>query len=129
MNGKQDNSSPSEVREFVIDWLRKELVWPAPGYPMVQLNREEILRPQDPPRYRYGCGILFPLGVRYSGGDPVEPEEVEGIRIANEVDPANGSAGADDGQEQGAEPASDGTTVEPEPEVNATDQPGTKQLE
>jgi hypothetical protein len=85
--------------------------------------------PTGPPRYRYGCGILFPLGVRYSGGDPVEPEEVEGIRIANEIDPANGSAGADDGQEQGAEPASDGTTVEPEPEVNATVQPGTKQLE
>jgi hypothetical protein len=48
MNGKQDNSSPSAVREFVIDWLRKELIWPAPGYPMVQLNREEILGPQDP---------------------------------------------------------------------------------
>jgi hypothetical protein len=72
MNDTQESSSPSKVRDFVVDWLRKELVGPAPGYPMVQLNGEEILRPQDPPRYRYGCGILFPQGVRYSGGEPID---------------------------------------------------------
>jgi hypothetical protein len=85
--------------------------------------------PSQPPQQAKMLRERLADGVRYSGGDPVEPEEVEGIRIANEIDPANGSAGAGDGQEQGAEPASDGTTVEPEPEVNATVQPGTKQLE
>jgi hypothetical protein len=53
----------AEVRDGIIEWLRRELVGPAPGHPFMQLNREEILRPQDPPRYRYACGILFPNGV------------------------------------------------------------------
>jgi len=48
------------VREHIVDFLRRELVGPAPGFPAVQLNGDEILRPQDPPRQRYGAGILFP---------------------------------------------------------------------
>ena len=31
------------------------------------LNGEEILRPQDRPKMRYGAGILFPNGMTYSG--------------------------------------------------------------
>src|SRR5215510_13558862 len=50
-----------ETRDSIIDYLRKELVGPSPGFPAVQLNREEILRPQDPPRLRYSAGVLFPL--------------------------------------------------------------------
>lgn len=48
------------ARDFIVDFLKKELVGPAPGYPATQLNKEEILRPQDYPRQRYGAGILFP---------------------------------------------------------------------
>lgn len=33
---------------------------PSPLLPDVQTNGEEILRPQDPPRQRYGAGVLFP---------------------------------------------------------------------
>lgn len=51
------------VRRFIVDFLRRELIGPDPGLPAVQLNREEILRPQDPPRLRYGAGVLFPAAA------------------------------------------------------------------
>ncbi len=50
-----------EVREQIIEYLERELVGPAPGFPAMQLNKEEILRPQDPPRLRYSAGMLFPM--------------------------------------------------------------------
>lgn len=54
-------SETLDTREFIVDLLRKELVGPSPGYPAVQLDGQEILRAQDPPRQRYGAGILFPM--------------------------------------------------------------------
>jgi len=48
------------VRSELVDFLRRELIGPDPGLPAQQLNREEILRPQDPPRLRYSAGVLFP---------------------------------------------------------------------
>ena len=48
------------VRGEIVDFLRRELIGPDPGLPAQQLNREEILRPQDPPRLRYSAGVLFP---------------------------------------------------------------------
>ncbi len=48
------------THRFILDFLRKELVGPSPGYPAVQIDRQEILRAQYPPRQRYGAGILFP---------------------------------------------------------------------
>lgn len=68
----------------MIDSLRRELVGPSPGFPLVQTNGEEILRPQDPPRYRYSCGILFPRGVTYSGSLSAA-EEAAGIDTAEDV--------------------------------------------
>ena len=50
-----------EARNFIVDFLRKELVGPSPGFPAIQLDGQEILRAQDPPRQRYGAGILFPM--------------------------------------------------------------------
>ena len=50
-----------DARNFIVDFLRKELVGPSPGYPAIQLDGEEILRPQDPPRQRYSAGVLFPM--------------------------------------------------------------------
>jgi len=59
-----------EVRRFLIERLRAELVGPDPGLPAVQsgvfepsLQGEEILRQEDPPRIRYGAGVLFPRQV------------------------------------------------------------------
>jgi hypothetical protein len=48
------------ARDEVIKFLKEELVGPRPGLPFVQLNKEEVLFPEDPPRLRYGVGILFP---------------------------------------------------------------------
>src|SRR5947209_20574308 len=50
----------TKVRDEIVDFLRRELIGPDPGFPAQQLNREEILRPQDPPRLRYSAGVLFP---------------------------------------------------------------------
>lgn len=72
--GKQAKDA-RETRDAILEMLRRELVGPSPGYPAVQINREEILRAQDPPRYRYACGILFPQGVTYSGALDAREEE------------------------------------------------------
>src|SRR5262245_6906808 len=83
-----------ETRDGIIEWLRRELVGPCPGHPFMQLNREEILRPQDPPRYRYACGILFPNGVAYSGSEGAAEEEREAIETAPAVDPSEQAVAA-----------------------------------
>ena len=56
----------------------KELVGPSPGHPAIQINGEEILRPQDPPRQRYSAGILFPMRAPVLSQD----ENAEGEDIA-----------------------------------------------
>ena len=47
-----------DARKEIIEFLTRELIGPAPGFPAVQLDKEEILRAQDPPRLRYSAGIL-----------------------------------------------------------------------
>lgn len=54
-------SETIEARNFIVDFLRKEIVGPSPGYPAVQIDGQEILREQDPPRQRYSAGVLFPM--------------------------------------------------------------------
>lgn len=86
-----------DVRDHLVDSLKRELIGPDPGRPAMQwhgpgspLNGEEILRPQDRPRMRYGAGILFPNGMTYSGlldstldlpesSDSVVPNEPDAI--------------------------------------------------
>lgn len=64
------------LRSDIVQILHDELVGPRPGLPMVQLNREEILSPQDPPRLRYGAGILFP------SARPLEDQEDDAAAAA-----------------------------------------------
>ena len=95
--------SPSQVRDFIIDWLRWEMVGPAPDFPKMQVNPtgEEVLRGQDPPRHRYGCGILFPRGVNYSAALDADDEELNGIAAAEAVDEGgNGAEDEDEGETQ-----------------------------
>jgi len=47
------------MREQLFDFLKRELIGPDPVPPFVQDNGEEILI-NEPPRLRYGAGILFP---------------------------------------------------------------------
>ena len=64
-----------EVRDFILDFLRKELVGPSPLPDQQQENGEEILRPQDPPRQRYGAGILFPQQSMVNNHEMTEEDE------------------------------------------------------
>jgi len=63
------------ARDFVVDFLRRELVGPSPGHPAIQIDGEEILRPQDPPRQRYGAGILFPMRAQVISQDETAADE------------------------------------------------------
>jgi len=88
--------SAREVRDHIIDALRQELIGPSPGYPLVQVNGEEILRQQDPPRYRYSAGILSPTGVIFSStldatdeaGDIDASDTMGDERVGGEADAA-----------------------------------------
>ena len=90
------------ARDYILDFLRKELVGPSPLPPEVQENGEEILRPQDPPRQRYGAGVLFPSRSQVSSHDEAAADEEDspeadspepaGI-LENPVDTDGGGAG------------------------------------
>ena len=47
------------MREDIIKFIKKELIGPDPVKPHIQENGEEILL-NEPPRLRYGAGVLFP---------------------------------------------------------------------
>ncbi len=63
------------ARDFILDFLRKELVGPSPLPLNVQPDEEEILRPQDPPRQRYGAGVLFPVRSQVPSQDETAADE------------------------------------------------------
>jgi len=65
----------TRVRDELIDALRRELVGPAPGFPAMQLNGEELLHPDDPPTVRYGAGILFPARIPQLPADTSDAAE------------------------------------------------------
>jgi len=66
------------LRDEITQFLHGELVGPRPGLPMVQLDGEEVLPPQDPPRLRYGAGILFP------SARPLDDQEDDDATANNE---------------------------------------------
>ena len=63
-----------KARKFIVDFLRKEIVGPTPGDPDVQLD-EKILRTQDPPRKRYGAGVLFPIRAQVLRQEEMSTDE------------------------------------------------------
>lgn len=65
------------MRNEIVDFLRRELIGPDPGFPAQQLDGEEILRPQDPPRLRYSAGVLFPRKAEVSIAESATEREVE----------------------------------------------------
>ena len=88
----------AQVRSEIVDFLRRELIGPDPGFPAQQLNREEILRPQDPPRLRYSAGVLFPRKADVAVAEAATEEEVESessaVSVAEGLD--NEDAGLSD---------------------------------
>ncbi|MCZ2076103.1 MAG: hypothetical protein LC130_14020 [Bryobacterales bacterium] len=85
-----------EARDAIIKYLRSELIGPSPGFPAMQLNREEILRPQDPPRLRYSAGILFPLRT----GLPSQLEVREDVAEVTEAAPVEDAGGPETAPEE-----------------------------
>lgn len=88
----------AEVRSDILDFLSRELIGPDPGFPAQQLNREEILRPQDPPRLRYSAGVLFPRKAAVAQAE--NSTEIESDAAASEVaegeEPDNDDTGLGD---------------------------------
>ena len=80
----------AQVRSEIISFLRRELIGPDPGYPAQQLDREEILRPQDPPRLRYSAGVLFPPKAAVALAENATEKETEaeasGVSEGNEIE-------------------------------------------
>ena len=73
------------MRDQIIDFLRAELIGPDPIPPDVQDNGEEILI-TDPPRLRYGAGVLFPQGVSTEKSEDVESAESTGFEVEIETE-------------------------------------------
>lgn len=62
------------MREEILDFIKREIIGPDPIKPHIQENGEEILL-NEPPRLRYGAGILFPKTSSVEKIDPTTSEE------------------------------------------------------
>lgn len=62
------------MRDDIIKFIKKELIGPDPIKPHVQENGEEILL-NEPPRLRYGAGVLFPRAATFVKADSTTSEE------------------------------------------------------
>lgn len=62
------------MREEIIEFLKRELIGPDPVPPLIQENGEEILT-NEPPRLRYGAGILFPQATLNLESDATDEKE------------------------------------------------------
>ncbi|WP_264511640.1 helicase-related protein [Flavobacterium sp. N1719] len=62
------------MREDILNFIKRELIGPDPIKPHLQENGEEILF-NEPPRLRYGAGILFPKAAFFDLADSTSTEE------------------------------------------------------
>ncbi|HRT89580.1 MAG TPA: helicase-related protein [Bacteroidales bacterium] len=62
------------MREDILNFIKRELIGPDPIKPHIQENGEEILL-NEPPRLRYGAGVLFPRAVTFEKVDSTTTEE------------------------------------------------------
>lgn len=62
------------MRENILNFITKEIIGPDPIKPHVQTNGEEILI-NEPPRLRYGAGILFPKAATFEKADSTTADE------------------------------------------------------
>lgn len=62
------------MRENILNFIKRELIGPDPVKPHVQANGEEILI-NEPPRLRYGAGILFPKAATFEKTDTTTADE------------------------------------------------------
>ncbi|HVD99972.1 MAG TPA: helicase-related protein [Cytophagaceae bacterium] len=62
------------MRTNILKFIKKELIGPDPVKPHIQENGEEILI-NEPPRLRYGAGVLFPKAALVKKLDATTKEE------------------------------------------------------
>lgn len=62
------------MRDDILKFIKKELIGPDPVKPHIQANGEEILI-NEPPRLRYGAGVLFPRASVIEKLDSTSNEE------------------------------------------------------
>lgn len=62
------------MRDDILKFIKKELIGPDPIKPHIQENGEEILL-NEPPRLRYGAGVLFPRAATFVKADSTTSEE------------------------------------------------------
>ena len=62
------------MRDDILKFIKKELIGPDPIKPHIQENGEEILL-NEPPRLRYGTGVLFPRAATFEKADSTTSEE------------------------------------------------------
>lgn len=78
------------MREKILDFIKRELIGPDPILPHIQENGEEILLISNPPRLRYGAGILFPrtsIAMDYDSTNAKENFEAEELPEVETEDP------------------------------------------
>ncbi len=89
------------MRDDILKFIRKELIGPDPVNPHIQVNGEEILL-NEPPRLRYGAGILFACpnkegaGSTYSAADSTNATEEEVIKTNTEESSVDSSETIED---------------------------------
>jgi hypothetical protein len=77
------------MRNEILRYVKSELIGPDPIKPHIQENGEEILI-NEPPRLRYGAGVLFPSpnkdgnGITYSTAESTTSTEEEIIKSDDE---------------------------------------------
>lgn len=62
------------MRDDILKFIKRELIGPDPVKPHIQENGEEILI-NEPPRLRYGAGILFPRAATFEKVDSTSSDE------------------------------------------------------
>ncbi len=62
------------MRDDILKFIKKELIGPDPIKPHIQENGEEILL-NEPPRLRYGAGVLFPRAATFEKANSTTSEE------------------------------------------------------
>ncbi|MFN8313951.1 MAG: helicase-related protein [Cyclobacteriaceae bacterium] len=69
------------MRDDILNFIKRELIGPDPVKPYVQSNGEEILI-NEPPRLRYGAGILFPKTANFVKVDSTTEDENKVLEAA-----------------------------------------------
>ena len=76
------------MRDDILKYIMQELIGPDPVKPHIQQNGEEILF-NEPPRLRYGAGILFPRTATFVKVDSTTDDEKTVLENADEVNKNN----------------------------------------